>query len=106
MANRFSSSVPLSKGTTMSNTQDAVAAFLASGGKVTKVADNARTMSERELYFAVRDPIVSREVSDDVDAAISERQHEIGCAYGTEGVNDFNMGIAKHGKRAMLGWEK
>ena len=88
------------------STQDAVAAFLARGGKVTKVASDTRTMTDRELYFAVRDPIVKRVVDDGIDDAISEREHEIGAAHGVNGLNDFRMGVAKHGKRAMLGWEE
>ena len=104
MANDFSSSNSLSKGTTMS-TQDAIAAFLARGGKVTKVASDARTMTDRELFFAVRDPIAKRVVTDSIDDAISEREHEIGAAYGTDGINDFRAGVAKHGKHAMMGWK-
>ena len=88
------------------STQDAIAAFLARGGKVTKVASDVRTMTDRELYLAARDPIVKRVVSDEIDEAISEREHEIGAMHGVDGLNDFREGVAKYGKRKMLGWEE
>ncbi len=36
------------------NSDQAIAEFLAKGGRVTRVAEGARTMNERQMYAAVR----------------------------------------------------
>lgn len=91
----------------MSNdTQDAIAAFLAKGGKVQKVATGASNgMTDRQWYKAVRDDEKVR-IDDNIDEALSERRHEIGAGLGLDALNEFNMGVHKHGAHKMLGWKK
>ena len=63
-------------------------------------------MTDRQWYRAARDVQVQRVVEDhSIEEAISEREHEIGAAHGVEGVNDFRIGLRRHGAKAMLGWE-
>ena len=67
----------------MTNTQNAIAAFLAKGGNVRKVSANATNgMSNRDWYKAARDETVSRIVDDYSDTEQrDERAREIfGCA--------------------------
>lgn len=48
----------------MTNSADAIAAFLAKGGKVAKVAPNATCgMTAGQWYKAARDPVVSVVIS-------------------------------------------
>ena len=91
----------------MTNSQDAIAAFLAKGGKVTKAHEGAGLgLTNRAWFKATRDQEVSRVVEDyGMQDAIAEREVEIGAAHGVEGVNDFRLGMAEHGAKAMLGWE-
>ena len=85
----------------MTDTQEAIAAFLAKGGTVNKVSPDASAgMTARDWHKAVRDPVISR---DDIDERVAEREYELGAAFGTDGVNDFRLGVAKYGKRAMVG---
>lgn len=89
----------------MTDTNDAVAAFLARGGKIAKVEAGASNgMTARDWYKAARDPVKVIEIDDGIDEAIAEREYEIGAAYGIQGVNDFRAGLRKHGAKAMLGW--
>lgn len=47
----------------MTDTQDAIAAFLAKGGKVAKVAEGATCgLTDRDFYKLARDPVVKRVV--------------------------------------------
>ena len=89
-----------------SNDSAAIAAFLASKG-ATKVPEGASNgMSDKAWYRAARDVEPTKVVADySVEDALYEREHEIGAAYGVEGVNDFRLGVAKHGGKAMLGWK-
>ena len=101
----------------MTNSQDAIAAFLAKGGKVTKAREGAGLgLTNRAWFKASRDQEVSRVVEDfsagddySKDAflgdALAEREAEIGAQFGLDGLNDFRAGLAKHGAKAMLGWE-
>lgn len=79
---------------------------LMAGRKVTKIAEGVSNgMTNRAWYNAARDVEVSRVVEDyGLQEAIAEREHELGAAFGVEGVNDFRLGVRKHGGKAMLGW--
>ena len=91
----------------MTDTQDAIAAFLAKGGKVTKAAEGEGLgLTNRQWYRAARDPVITRVIEDDSMAeAVAERQFEIGAGMGLDALNDFNSGLRKHGAKAMLGWK-
>lgn len=95
----------------MTNSQDAIAAFLAKGGKVTKAAEGAGIgLTNRQWYMASRDAtpvtVLHDEDATEIDHAISQRGHEIACALGVEGLNDFRAGVVKHGAKAMLEWKE
>ncbi len=81
---------------------------LTAGVQPRKVAEGAGLgLTHRQWYRAARDIEVSRVVEDyGIAEALAEREHDIGAAHGVEGVNDFRLGVAKHGGAAMLGWEK
>lgn len=86
-------------------TAAALAAFKARGGSVTRVPTGASNgMTDRQWYRAARDSKNERVIDDARDEAIGEREREIAMAHGTEGVNDFRIGLRKHGAKAMIGW--
>lgn len=97
-------------------TQDAIAAFLAKGGKVTKAAEGAGLgLTNRQWYAASRDatPVVRQSGIDaddielaNLDEALAIREGEIACTHGIDGLNDFRAGLREHGVKAMLGWEE
>ena len=92
----------------MTNSQDAIAAFLAKGGKVTKAPEGAGIgLTNRQWYMASRDETPVRVIEqEDIDAAISEREHEVRAQHGLDGLNDFRQGVREHGAKAMLGWKE
>ena len=83
-----------------------MAAFAAKGGTVRKVREGeGMGLSNAQWYKASRDQEVSRVVEDySLAEGIAEREAELGGAFGVEGVNDFRIGLRKHGAKAMLGW--
>ena len=91
----------------MTNSAGAIAAFLAKGGAIRKVsAGEGLGLTNRQWFNASRDVEVSRVVEDySMMDGIAEREAEIGGAHGIEAVNEFRIGLATHGAKAMLGWE-
>lgn len=62
----------------MTSTDDAIAAFLARGGKVQKVEPDARALDDREIYLAERGR-APREKTD--NELIEERHVRAGVVY-------------------------
>ena len=100
----------------MTTSQDAIAAFLAKGGKVIKAAEGeGRGLTNRQWYLASRDsmPVVKQFGIDaddielaNLDEALAIREQEIACTHGIDGLNDFRAGLRKHGAKVMLGWKE
>ena len=79
------------------NTSDLVAAFLAKGGKVAKVASDATNgMTSRDWHRAARDVPAAKVIGDDSDAFAYEREAE---TFGAARMNGASVSEALDASR-------